>query len=138
MKNNWKGWIIDKSLKDTSIISKLKIIKSLREENTEGGKKQIWKLCTVEVEDKEINKISKMLEKLIKSEYYIHFTNKKSLLIIFSKKTFRIKLEKIGKENPYGISYFKAIQKDKKIWQSAFKYGIKEGKVDPRYLIKVE
>ncbi len=138
MNNIWKGWIIDKSLKDTTILSKLKVIKSIFEENMEGDEKQIWKVYTVEIEDKEIDKISKILEKLIKLEYYIHFTNGNALVIIFSKKTFRIRLEKVGKEKPEGISYFKMKPEDKKIWQSAFEYGTKKGKVDPRYLLKVE
>ena len=138
MNNIWKGWIIDKSLKDTTILSKLKIIKSVTEENVEGDEKQVWELYTLEIEDKEINKISKLIEKFIKPEWYAHFTNGKVLLIIFSKKSFKIRLDKVGKERTFGISSFKAKPEDKKIWQSAFEYGTKEGKVDPRYLLKVK
>ena len=138
MNNIWKGWIIDKSLEDISVLSKLKVIRSDTEENTEGNEKQIWELYTVEIEDKEIYKISKILEKIIKPEWYAHFTDGKVLLIIFYKKSFKIRLDKVGKERAFGISEFKAKLEDKKVWQSAFEYGTKEGKVDPRYLLKVE
>jgi len=43
----------------------------------------------------------------------------------------------VGKETNYGISDFEAKTEDKKIWQSAVEYGTTNGKVGPRYLIKV-
>ncbi|HLD02449.1 MAG TPA: hypothetical protein VJC07_01990 [Candidatus Nanoarchaeia archaeon] len=134
----WKGWIIDISLKDRDFLSKLKVIKSLIEENVEGDNKQVWEVYTVEIENADIANISRRLETQIKPEYYAHFTNGKELLIIFSKKSFRIRLERVGEEKPFGVNYFKATSEDKKIWQSALEYGTNEGKVDKRYIIKVE
>ncbi|MFZ5954937.1 MAG: hypothetical protein ACOYT4_00780 [Nanoarchaeota archaeon] len=134
----WKGWIINESLKDERILSNFRIVKSVIEENNEGTEKEVWTLSTVEFEDKEVEKISKMLEESIKLEYYAHFTNGKELLIVFAKKSFKIKLKSMGIENPYGISEFKLKESDKKIWKLAFEYGTKKAKVDPRYFIKVE
>ncbi len=137
MVNNWKGWIIDKGLKDKFILSKLNVINSKIEENMEGDEKQIWTLYTIKISNEKIDEVSKVLENLIKTEYYTHFTNGKELIIIFSGKSFKIKLNSVGKETNYGISDFEAKTEDKKIWQSAVEYGTTNGKVDPRYLIKV-
>jgi len=134
---NWKGWIIDKSLNDISILSSLKIIKSQIEENTSTEKKRIWKLYTVEIEDDNIKKIAKDLEKKIKPEYYIHFTNGKKLLIVFYGKSFFINVKKAGKDDGKGIGTFIARKADKKLWKEAFEYGITKGKVDPRYIVEV-
>lgn len=138
MNNSWRGWVIDKSLKDTAILSKLKILKSYTEENVEADKKQVWDVYTVEVEDKDIVKTSKLFENLIKPGYYTHFTDGNNLLIIFPEKSFKIRLKNIGEEKPCGITDFEMDSKDKNLWKSAIEYGVKEGKVDKRYLIKVE
>jgi len=138
MKNTWKGWIIDESLKDATILSKLKVLKEKVEENTEGDTKNVWKLYAVEVDDKEINEISNILEKQIKLGYYAHFTNEKKLLIIFHKKSFLVRLESIGEDKGYGITSFEAKPGNLTIWKSAFDYGIKEGEVDSRYIITVK
>lgn len=138
MGNIWRGWIIDESLKDIAVLSKLKVIKSIIEENIEGDEKRVWKLYTVEFENKNIDKFSKILEKNVRPKYYVHFTNGKELLIIFSGKSFRIRLEKVGKEDEYGIFKFRAQSDDLKIWKSAFEYGTTKGKVDSRYLVNVE
>ena len=111
--------------------------KSAIEENKEGDKLETWHLHTIEVDDNDIEKVAKKLEKLIKFGYYVHFTNYKKLLIIFKDRSFRIRLDKVLKEKEFGAVEFKATKKDLKIWQSAFDYGIKKGKVDPRYIIKV-
>lgn len=138
MANEWKGWIIDESLNDTTILSKFKVLKVQTEENGEGDFKRIWKLYTVEVNDEDIEKVSRILEKQIKSEYYIHFTNLKKLAIIFHNKHFIIDLEEAGEDKGYGITSFVAKPKDKALWKSAFEYGIKEGKVDTRYIVTVK
>ena len=138
MKNVWKGWIIDKSLKDKKILSELKVVKSNIEENTNGEVRKVWKLYTVEIEHKEINKTSKIFEKLIKLGYYMHFTNRQGLLIIFSGKKFRIRLVRVGKGDKNGITYFKILHEDKKVWGEASEYGTKVVNVDPRYFIKIE
>jgi len=137
-KDIWRGWIIYESLKDIQILSKVKIISSKIEDNTEGDKKEVWKLYTVEIKDKDISKMSKIFEDIIKPEYYVHFTNGNELLIIFSGKSFRVKLKKVGKEEKYGITSFNINPESKKIWKSALEYGVKKGRVDSRYIVKVE
>src|SRR3989344_4366267 len=119
MKNKWKGWIIDESLKDRTILSQLKVIKIIREENTEAGKKVIWDLYTVEIDDENIEKTTSILQEIVKPDYYMHFTNGKELLITFYKKSFRMAVEKVGKEKEVGITSFKIKSSDKKIWHDA-------------------
>lgn len=138
MENTWKGWIIDESLTDVTILSKLKILKEKIEENTEGNTKRVWKLYIIQIDDKEINEISKILEKQIKLEYYAHFTNGKKLLIVFHSKSFLVRLKGVGEDKEYGITSFEAEPKDISIWKSAFEYGTKKGKVDPKYIITVK
>ena len=55
MENVWNGWVIDESLKDVTILSKLKVLNEKIEENTELNTKRVLKLYTVEVNDKNIN-----------------------------------------------------------------------------------
>ena len=132
----WKGWLIQESLENTDILSKLKITNSMIERNEEGDQIEIWHLDTVEVDDKNIEKIAKELESLIKFGYYVHFTDYKNLLIIFRGKHFNIRAE-VVKEKKTGAVEFKVNPKDLNIWKQAFDYGTKKGKVDPRYIVKV-
>lgn len=138
MENSWKGWVIDESLNDVTILEKLKVLNKKIEENTEGDTKRIWALYSVEVDDKDIDKVSKIFEKHMKLEYYAHFTNGKKLLIVFHGKSFVIRLKSIGGDKGFGINSFEAELKDIPIWKSAFEYGTTEGKVDPRYIITVK
>ncbi|MEN9626318.1 MAG: hypothetical protein RL557_646 [archaeon] len=137
MKNVWRGWIIDKSLHDLSVLALMNVIKSHEERNSQGSQLQIWNLRTVEIDDEEIKNISNIIEKNIKKGYYAHFTNGKRLLIIFSEKSFIIKVDKVGKDKGNGITSFVAASHDKKLWKTAFEYGTEKGKVDSRYLLDV-
>ncbi len=134
----WKGWIIEESLSAASFLSKVKIVKTLIEENTEGDEKQVWNIHTVEIEDKRIATLSKQLENIIKPTWYAHFTDGKNLLIVFIHKSFKLELEKVGKEKENGITYFKIKPQEKQVWKTAFEYAIKQANVDSRYMIKVE
>ncbi len=138
MEKIWRGWIIDKSLKDKSTLSGFKVIKSQEEENNNGDEKQIWVLYTVEIEEKNVEKVAKVLEKQIKLEYYAHFTNGRRLLIVFHNKYFLVNLEKYGKDEGDGITSFKAKLEDRKLWKLAFKYAVNNAKIDPRYLLEVK
>ena len=133
----WKGWLIDKSLRDKRILGKLKIIDSFVERNGEGGKVRIWKLNIIEVADNDMNRVVKKLEKIMKLGYYVHFTDRKNLVIIFSGRSFRIKLRKVLKETKFGAVKFKADPKSLKNWKAALEYGTEKGRVDPRYVISV-
>ena len=138
MENSWKGWVIDESLDDVAILHKLKILDKKIEENIEGDTKRVWTLYTIEFDDKEINKVSKIFEEHMKLEYYAHFTNGKKLLIVFHGKSFVIRLKSVGEDKGFGITSFEAESEDIPIWKSAFEYGTIEGKVDPRYIITVK
>ena len=141
MENSWKGWVIDESLNDITILEKfgeIKVLDKKIEENTEGDTKRVWTLYTIGIDDKYINKISKDFEKNIKLEYYAHFTNEKKLLIVFQGKSFIIRLKRVEEDKGFGITSFEAELKDIPIWKSAFEYGTTKGKVDPRYIITVK
>ncbi len=138
MENSWKGWVIDESLNDITILKKLKVLDKKIEENIEGDTKRVWTLYTIGVDDGDINKISKDFEKNMKLEYYAHFTNGKKLLIIFHGKSFIIRLKNVGEDKGFGITSFEVESKDIPIWKSAFEYGTTKGKVDPRYIITVK
>ena len=132
----WKGWLIQESLENTNILSKLKITNSMIEQNEEGDQVEVWHLDTIEVDDKNSIKLAKELKNLMKFGYYTHFTDYKNLLIVFRGKHFKIRAEVIKEKKTRAVE-FKANPKDLNIWKQAFDYGTKKGKVDPRYIVKV-
>lgn len=134
----WKGWVIEESLEDKSVLSRLKIVKSIVERNEEADQVMSWHLNTVEVDDADVDMIAKELEKQIKSGWYTHFTDFNNLLIVFRGKSFKIRVEESPKEGETGAVKFRANPADLKIWKDARRYGINKGKVDPRYIITVE
>jgi len=134
----WKGWIIEESLEDKNFLLKLKVLKSVVERNTEGDQVEVWHLDTVEVDDANIDGIAQELEKQLKRRYYTHFTDFNNLLIIFKGKSFKIRLMERPKDEAHGAVKFRTYPEDLKIWKAAFDYGVKIGKVDPRYIVKVE
>ena len=134
---NWKGWIIKESLKDKKILSQLKAIEIKTEKNRETGQTVIWHLYTVEVEDKNMDKLTAALEKQMKFSWYAHFTNFKKVRVIFKGKSFKIRLNKKPKEGKNGVTKFKAAPEDLPVWKTAVKYAITKGKIDPRYLIEI-
>ncbi len=134
----WTGWIIEESLEDKNILSKLKVINSIIERNIAGDQVRTWRLYVVEIDDSNINAISKELEKQIKLGYYTHFTDFNNLLIIFKGKSFKIRLTERPKEEEHGAVKFKANPEDLKIWKDAVAYGTEKGKVDQRYIVNVE
>jgi hypothetical protein len=134
----WKGWIIEESLESRDVLSQVKIIKSVTERNDQGDKVRIWRLHTVEVDDKDIEKVSQDLASNLREGFYIHFTDFSNMIIIFKGKSFRIRLAERPKEEEYGAVKFKAKPEDLKIWKEALDYGVNRGKVDPRYIVEVD
>jgi len=136
---SWKGWIIEEGLKDPGILSELRVDRSCIEENMQTGEARIWNVHTVSVEDDDMDGICAQLENIIKPGFYAHFTNYESLLImIFHGMSFRIRIRKVLLENEIGALEFKADPRDLQIWKDAVEYAASIGKVDPRYLVKVE
>ncbi len=76
----WKGWIIEESLEDATVLSRLNIVSSMLERNEEGSKARTWHLNTVEVDNADIDRIAHELQQNIKSGWYAHFTDYKNLL----------------------------------------------------------
>ena len=132
----WKGWVIKESLADTKVLFKTRITNTVLEDNSEGGKKITWTVYTAEIEDSKMYGVSREFEKAIKPAWYTHFTDGKTLIVIFHGKSFRIGITKAGEEKDTGITDF--VAKEKKKWQSAFSYGTGKGKVDKRYMLNVK
>ena len=91
----------------------------------------------MEVDDDKIDIIAANLEKIIKPEYYIHFTNYKELVVVFRGRHFRLRINNVVKEDKTGATEFETVPEDLKIWKDAFEYGTNEGKIDPRYMLEV-
>lgn len=112
MNKNFVGVIIEESLKDKSIFKKIKILKTEVEKVVEEHKtpwiKQ-WTMHTVEILEKDADKIAMELSKSLESEHnwYADFKNDMIHFIIFRNKVFKInraKKEEYDEATKYGIS----------------------------------
>ena len=96
---NYKGVIIEESLQDTSVLKKVRVLKTKVESITPKHKtpwlKQ-WTLHTVEVPEEKAEdvaeKISKSLDYSHNSSWYADYKNDKYHFIIYSGKTFKVDL----------------------------------------------
>ena len=109
---NYKGVIIEESIKSNSIIKKLKILNTEIEKVTKRHKtpwiKQ-WTLYTVEIPENQANNIAKELSEILDSEHnwYADFKNNNFHYIIFHNKVFkvdRLKKEQYDEVTKYGVS----------------------------------
>lgn len=111
---NYKGTIIEESLKDKSILSEIKILNTKIEPVT--GKHQTpwlkqWTLHKVEIPENKAEKvageISKVLDYSHKSAWYADFKNPEWHYIIFKDRVFKIgRGDEVGyrKAKEYGMS----------------------------------
>lgn len=80
--SEYHGIVIEEGLKDPSILNKVKIL----------GKKGVgeWTLLRVGVEESEINKVIRLIQKYLVTEpaYYAHFYRKEELVAVFPRKIF--------------------------------------------------
>ena len=109
---NFKGVIIEESLEDKSILTKIKIISTKVEQVTEKHKtpwiKQ-WTLHTVEVPENQADAIVKELSRSLDSKHnwYADFKNDKLHYIIFRNKVFKVdraKPEQYTDVTKYGLT----------------------------------
>ncbi len=98
---DYKGVIIEESLKDINIIKELKIVdthvsKTTEESGTPWLEK--WTLQTVIIPENKVEEYSKRLSKLIDkkhiSNWYCDFRNDKNHYVIFSDKIFKLDINK--------------------------------------------
>lgn len=110
----YKGVIIEESLRDTSVLRRLKILKTKVEPITPKHKtswlKQ-WTLHTVSIDDNDADKIAKEISHSFdyshKSAWYADYKNDKTHYVIFKNKVFKIdrnKPEEYQIATEYGIS----------------------------------
>ena len=93
---NYKGTIVEESLKDKSLIKKLKVLNS----SVEGA----WHLYTIEVSEKEIEEISHSLNA---QKWYAHFWKDQKVIVAFKDKIMRFEHSKKETWKPvvdYGLS----------------------------------
>lgn len=112
LETNYKGVIIEESLKDKKVLKNIKIISTEIEKVTKKHKtpwiKQ-WTMHTVEVPEKEISLFSEKISKALDSEHnwYADLKNKKYHYIIFRNKVFKVdrtKKKEYDKVRKYGVS----------------------------------
>ena len=111
---NFKGVVIEESLKNKEILKNLKIISTKVEKVTEAHKtpwlKQ-WTLHTVEIPEELIEKTAEELKNSLEKEHnwFMHFWKGDLLIVIFKDKIFKLP------------------KNDKKTWRPAINYGISLG-----------
>ena len=101
MDENYKGIIVEESLKDNRILNSLNIAKI--QITTEENPKERWHLYTVDISEKEIYKIMN----LIKNKWYAHFWKDKTMIVIFKNKEFKFDYDNKSSWKPavdYGLS----------------------------------
>lgn len=129
---NYKGVIIEESLKDKSVLGKVKILSTKTEKVTPEHKtpwiKQ-WTLHTVEVPEEKAEKTAQELSSVLDyshdSSWYADFKNDQFAYIVFRDKFFKIRLndaEGFKKAKQYGISlgipdYQVDFAPDDKVWK---------------------
>ena len=105
----WTGVIIEESLKDRGLLKDTKIINTRVENVSDAttGQPSVWHLHDVTVEDEKINSFCEKAKDVIKHAWYMDFKTDKEKIVIFKKKSFRIKnSDKEGEREivDYGIS----------------------------------
>ncbi len=110
---NYKGVIIEESLKDISILKKISILKTRREKVTPKHNTPWltqWTLHTILIHEEQVNIITTALSKTFDtnhSVWYCDFKNDKLHYIIFPNKVFKVNLKKpksYKKAYEHGIS----------------------------------
>lgn len=109
---NYKGIIIEESLRNKSVFKKLLVVSTKVEPVTKEHKtpwlKQ-WTLQTVEIPEEKAEEIAAILSKSLETEHewYTDFKNKEFHYIIFINRVFKVnrqKPEEYEKAKEYGIS----------------------------------
>lgn len=109
---NYKGVIIEESLRDTSVLEQIKIVSTKIEPVKESHKtpwlKQ-WTLYTVEIDEDKIETVAEKIKGALETEHnwYADFKNEKYHFIVFRNKVFKVnrsKQEEYEKVKKYGMT----------------------------------
>ncbi|MCP6719532.1 MAG: hypothetical protein KJI71_04920 [Patescibacteria group bacterium] len=101
MNREYRGIIVEESLKDNRILNDLEIIKVRISEQENQAER--WHLYTVKVSKKDIN----ILSKNIKPKWYMHFWKGRNIIAIFKDKKFEFNFDNRATWEPvikYGLS----------------------------------
>ncbi|PIU71740.1 hypothetical protein COS80_01580 [Candidatus Woesebacteria bacterium CG06_land_8_20_14_3_00_39_27] len=109
---NYKGVMIEESLKDTSVLKNVDIISTKVEKVVKSHKTPWltqWTLHTVEIPEEKAQEIANAISKALESEHnwYADFKNKQFHYIVFKGKVFKVdrsKSDEYEEVKKYGIS----------------------------------
>ena len=109
---NYKGVMIEESLKDTSVLKNVDIISTKVEKVVKSHKTPWltqWTLHTVEIPEEKAQEIANAISKALESEHnwYADFKNKQFYYIVFKGKVFKVdrsKSDEYEEVKKYGIS----------------------------------
>lgn len=112
--------IIEESLEDRQVLEIIKpYFVSQRIENVLEDEYPIWHTNEYHIGDEKIFDVLEVLKNNIKTTWYIHAFNKKTLYVVLKSKWFEISLHK------------------DKTWEEMIEYGVNIAKVERRYLENV-
>ncbi len=114
----FKGFVLSESLNDPTVLNNFKKIYVKIEEHTDPKYAHFWHLFKIEVDSKNIEKITEKFANKLKYGWYAHFWDEKAVYISFTNKVFKIPREKEWKSKEF---------------QKVKEWGIKNG-VDEKYL----
>jgi hypothetical protein len=98
----FKGFVLSESLKDPTVLNRLKHVKVVVERHDEVRHgSNIWHNFEIEVENKQINDVTKLLSRQMKPKWYAHFWDSKILYVVLPGKVFKIPREKEWKSAEY-------------------------------------
>lgn len=109
---NFKGVIIEESLKDSTVLGQVKItsteVEPVKESHKTPWLKQ-WTLHTVEINESDAQSVAKKVSAALENEHdwYADFKNEKCHFIIFRDKVFKVnqdKPEEYEEVKKYGVS----------------------------------
>lgn len=109
---NFKGVIIEESLKDSTVLGQVKItsteVEPVKESHKTPWLKQ-WTLHTVEINESDAQSVAKKVSAALENEHdwYADFKNEKYHFIIFRDKVFKVnqdKPEEYEEVKKYGVS----------------------------------
>jgi hypothetical protein len=98
----FKGFVLSESLKDPTVLNRLKHVKVVVERHDEVRHGQnIWHSFEIVVENRQINDVTKLLSRQMKPKWYAHFWDNRVLYVVLPGKVFKIPREKEWKSAEY-------------------------------------
>jgi len=114
----FKGFVLSESLKNPTILNNYRKIYVKIEKHAESREYPFWHLFKIQINDKDVGKAAKQISRELKRGWYAHFWDKKTVIVCFVDKNFRIPRKGLATSKEF---------------QEAKKYGMRHG-IGERYL----